>query len=142
MQTSPCVVGLPQVSPLLLQTLCVVFLLQELPEQVYLHPPLSIFVVEKRAFGHTVLVGTHVVSNVMKFSPRELEEEPEDVPKGELLGKVPGEAAGRFCQWQRFLALLLPSSQAAKSSPETCKMLSKSTTWGRIGLEAGCSPGL
>ncbi|XP_065548005.1 fer-1-like protein 4 [Lathamus discolor] len=53
----------------------------ELPEQVYLHPPLSIFVVEKRAFGRTVLVGTHVVSNVMKFSPRELEEEAEDVPK-------------------------------------------------------------
>ncbi|KFP51406.1 Fer-1-like 4, partial [Cathartes aura] len=53
----------------------------ELPEQVYLHPPLSIFVVEKRAFGRTVLVGTHIVSDVMKFSPRELEEEPEDVPK-------------------------------------------------------------
>ncbi|XP_075373403.1 fer-1-like protein 4 [Mycteria americana] len=53
----------------------------ELPEQVYLHPPLSIFVVEKRAFGHTVLVGTHVVSDVMKFSPRERQEEPEDVPK-------------------------------------------------------------
>ncbi|XP_071311537.1 fer-1-like protein 4 [Agelaius tricolor] len=53
----------------------------ELPEQVYLHPPLSIFVVEKRAFGRTVLVGSHVVSDVMKFSARELEEEPEDVPK-------------------------------------------------------------
>ncbi|NXF60903.1 FR1L4 protein, partial [Ciccaba nigrolineata] len=53
----------------------------ELPEQVYLHPPLSIFVVEKRAFGRMVMVGTHVVSDVMKFSPRELEEEPEDVPK-------------------------------------------------------------
>ncbi|KFP41375.1 Fer-1-like 4, partial [Chlamydotis macqueenii] len=53
----------------------------ELPEQVYLHPPLSIFVVEKRAFGRTVLVGTHVVSDVMKFSPRELEEELEEVPK-------------------------------------------------------------
>ncbi|NXP81229.1 FR1L4 protein, partial [Ramphastos sulfuratus] len=53
----------------------------ELPEQVYLHPPLSIFVVEKRAFGRTVLVGTHVVSDVMKFSPRELEEETEDVPR-------------------------------------------------------------
>ncbi|NWR56648.1 FR1L4 protein, partial [Bucorvus abyssinicus] len=53
----------------------------ELPEQVYLHPPLSIFVVEKRAFGRTVLVGTHVVSDVMKFSPKELEEELEDVPK-------------------------------------------------------------
>uniref|UniRef100_A0A672V2C0 C2 domain-containing protein n=1 Tax=Strigops habroptila TaxID=2489341 RepID=A0A672V2C0_STRHB len=65
----------------------------ELPEQVYLHPPLSIFVVEKRAFGRTVMVGTHVVSNVMKFSPRELEEEPEDVPKGELLGEDPIEAA-------------------------------------------------
>ncbi|NWV66140.1 FR1L4 protein, partial [Malurus elegans] len=53
----------------------------ELPEQVYLHPPLSIFVVEKRAFGRTVLVGSHVVSDVMKFSPGELEEEPEEVPK-------------------------------------------------------------
>ncbi|NXL34386.1 FR1L4 protein, partial [Glaucidium brasilianum] len=53
----------------------------ELPEQVYLHPPLSIFVVEKRAFGRMVMVGTHVVSDVMRFSPRELEEEPEDVPK-------------------------------------------------------------
>ncbi|NXA21116.1 FR1L4 protein, partial [Ibidorhyncha struthersii] len=53
----------------------------ELPEQVYLHPPLSIFVVEKRAFGRMVLVGTHVVSDVMKFSPRELEEEPEDMHK-------------------------------------------------------------
>uniref|UniRef100_A0A8C3NHD2 Uncharacterized protein n=1 Tax=Geospiza parvula TaxID=87175 RepID=A0A8C3NHD2_GEOPR len=64
------------------------FAFWELPEQVYLHPPLSIFVVEKRAFGRTVLVGSHVVSNVMKFSPRELEEEPEDVPKGKLLGEV------------------------------------------------------
>ncbi|XP_051489419.1 fer-1-like protein 4 [Apus apus] len=53
----------------------------ELPEQVYLHPPLSIFVVEKRAFGRTVLVGTHSVSDVMKFSPKELEEEPEVLPK-------------------------------------------------------------
>ncbi|XP_075624908.1 fer-1-like protein 4 isoform X2 [Balearica regulorum gibbericeps] len=57
------------------------FRIEELPEQVYLHPPLSIFVVEKRAFGRTVVVGTHVVSDVMKFSPSELEEEPEDVPK-------------------------------------------------------------
>ncbi|CAM4655023.1 unnamed protein product [Caretta caretta] len=56
----------------------------ELPEQVYLHPPLSIFVVEQRAFGRTVLVGTHVVSHIMKFSPKELEEleeEAENPPK-------------------------------------------------------------
>nr|XP_013816978.1 PREDICTED: fer-1-like protein 4 [Apteryx mantelli mantelli] len=61
----------------------------ELPEQVYLHPPLSIFVVEKRAFGRTVLVGTHIVSNVMKFSPRELEEEPEDEPKAQKVSSRP-----------------------------------------------------
>lgn len=78
--------------------------------------------VEKRAFGRTVLVGTHVVSDVMKFSPRELEEELEDVPKGELLGMVPEEAAGKFCQWQRILALLLPLSQAAESPPESHTM--------------------
>lgn len=53
--------------------------------------------VEKRAFGRMVLVGTHVVSDVMKFSPRELEEEPEDVHKGELTDEIPVEAAGRFC---------------------------------------------
>ena len=117
-------------------------LLQELPEQVYLHPPLSIFVVEKRAFGRTVLAGTHIVSDVMKFSPRELEEEPEYVLKGELLGEVPMEAAGRFCQWQRSVAVPLPTSQAAKPSPKIHKMPRKSTAWGRVGLEAGCDPGL
>lgn len=84
---------------------------------MYLHPPLSIFVVEKRAFGRTVLVGSHVVSDVMKFSPRELEEEQEDVPKGELIGEVLMETTGRFCQWQRSLALPLPLSHAPKSSP-------------------------
>ncbi|XP_071615826.1 fer-1-like protein 4 [Heliangelus exortis] len=61
----------------------------ELPEQVYLHPPLSISVVEKRAFGRTVLVGTHTVSDVMKFSPRELEEEPEVMPKAQKISSQP-----------------------------------------------------
>lgn len=97
--------------------------MQELPEQVYLHPPLSIFVVEKRAFGRTVLVGSHVVSNVMKFSPRELEKEPEDMPKGELLGEIVMETTGRFCQWQRSLALPLRLSQTAKSSPWNHKVI-------------------
>lgn len=91
--------------------------------------------VEKRAFGRTVLVGTHVVSDVMRFSPRELEEEPEDVPKGELLGEVPMEAAGRFCQWQRSLALPLPPNQAARFSPQSYKVPSKSMEWGRSGLD-------
>uniref|UniRef100_A0A670XR08 C2 domain-containing protein n=1 Tax=Pseudonaja textilis TaxID=8673 RepID=A0A670XR08_PSETE len=59
----------------------------ELPEQVYLHPPLSIFVVEKRAFGRSVLVGTHIVSHIMKFAPKEvdeMEEETDNPPKSEL----------------------------------------------------------
>ncbi|XP_075702523.1 fer-1-like protein 4 [Rhinoderma darwinii] len=50
----------------------------ELPEQVYLHPPLSIFVVEKRAFGRSVMVGSSVVSHLMKFAPKELEEKSEE----------------------------------------------------------------
>uniref|UniRef100_A0A8C0AN34 C2 domain-containing protein n=1 Tax=Buteo japonicus TaxID=224669 RepID=A0A8C0AN34_9AVES len=74
-----------------------------LPEQVYLHPPLSIFVVEKRAFGRTVLVGTHVVSDVMKFSPRELEEEPEDVgSQGTRVGCM-GVLGGCFLPLNHFL---------------------------------------
>ncbi|XP_068119730.1 fer-1-like protein 4 [Hyperolius riggenbachi] len=59
----------------------------ELPEQVYLHPPLSIFVVEQRAFGRSVLVGSAVVRDVMKFAPKELEEinEEADKPKQKKL---------------------------------------------------------
>ncbi|MEE6515328.1 hypothetical protein FKM82_023980 [Ascaphus truei] len=50
----------------------------DLPEQAYLHPPLSIFVVEKRAFGRTVMVGSTVVSNLMTFAPKELEDNDEN----------------------------------------------------------------
>ena len=63
-----------------------------MPEQSYLQPPLSILVIERRAFGRTVLVGSHIVPNMLQFTlqgredPPE-EEEPEDdtrdlVPKG------------------------------------------------------------
>ncbi|XP_014885626.1 fer-1-like protein 4 [Poecilia latipinna] len=56
----------------------------ELPEQSYLHPPLTVFVVEHRAFGHLALVGSHVVQNLMNYAPRECggeEEEQEKEPK-------------------------------------------------------------
>ncbi|KAF3856707.1 hypothetical protein F7725_017430 [Dissostichus mawsoni] len=56
----------------------------ELPEQAYLHPPLTVFVVEHRAFGRMALVGTHVVQSLMDYAPRELggeEEEEDDEPK-------------------------------------------------------------
>ncbi|XP_041526645.1 fer-1-like protein 4 [Microtus oregoni] len=64
----------------------------DLPEQSYLQPPLSILVIERRAFGRTVLVGSHIVSNMLQFTlqghedPPEEEEPEEDtrdlVPKG------------------------------------------------------------
>ncbi len=58
--------------------------LQELPELVYLHPPLTIFIMEQRAFGRLVLVGTHVVQNLVQFGPRDQEEwkDEEEVPEG------------------------------------------------------------
>ncbi|XP_041834380.1 fer-1-like protein 4 [Melanotaenia boesemani] len=53
----------------------------ELPEQSYLHPPLTVFVVEHRAFGHLALVGTHVVQNLMDYYLEREAEEEEDEPK-------------------------------------------------------------
>ncbi|KAF0034740.1 hypothetical protein F2P81_012498 [Scophthalmus maximus] len=56
----------------------------ELPEQAYLHPPLTLFVVEHRAFGRLALVGSHVVQSLMYYAPPELggrEEEEEEEPK-------------------------------------------------------------
>ncbi|XP_047438117.1 fer-1-like protein 4 [Mugil cephalus] len=56
----------------------------ELPEQSYLHPPLTVFVVERRAFGQLALVGSHVVQSLMDYGPRQNEvdpEEEEDEPK-------------------------------------------------------------
>ncbi|XP_029357924.1 fer-1-like protein 4 [Echeneis naucrates] len=50
----------------------------ELPEQAYLHPPLTLFVVEQRAFGQLALVGTHVVQSLMDYAPPELGGEPEE----------------------------------------------------------------
>ncbi|XP_041638940.1 fer-1-like protein 4 [Cheilinus undulatus] len=50
----------------------------KLPEQAYLHPPLTLFVVEHRAFGRLALVGTHVVQSLMTFAPAELGGEPEE----------------------------------------------------------------
>ncbi|XP_008568705.1 PREDICTED: fer-1-like protein 4 [Galeopterus variegatus] len=64
----------------------------DLPEQPYLQPPLSILVIEHRAFGRTVLVGSHIVPHMLRFTlqghedPPEEEEEEEEtgdlVPKG------------------------------------------------------------
>ncbi|KAK2861740.1 hypothetical protein Q5P01_001273 [Channa striata] len=50
----------------------------ELPEQAYLHPPLTLFVVEQRAFGRLALVGSHVVQSLMDYAPRDQGGEPEE----------------------------------------------------------------
>lgn len=65
---------------------------QDLPEQPYLQPPLSILVIERRAFGRTVLVGSHIVPHMLRFTlqgqedPREEERTEEEtrglVPQG------------------------------------------------------------
>ncbi|XP_047708318.1 fer-1-like protein 4 isoform X4 [Prionailurus viverrinus] len=65
---------------------------RDLPEQPYLQPPLSILVIERRAFGRTVLVGSHVVSHMLRFILRAHEDPPKEegeeeetvdlVPKG------------------------------------------------------------
>ncbi|KAF7709656.1 fer-1-like protein 6 [Silurus meridionalis] len=39
----------------------------ELPENEYLHPPLTITVVDWRAFGRSTLVGSHVINNLSLF---------------------------------------------------------------------------
>uniref|UniRef100_A0A8C9VWZ8 Fer-1 like family member 6 n=1 Tax=Scleropages formosus TaxID=113540 RepID=A0A8C9VWZ8_SCLFO len=39
----------------------------ELPENEHLHPPLSITVVDWRAFGRSTLVGNHVINSLKKF---------------------------------------------------------------------------
>ncbi|XP_030632044.1 LOW QUALITY PROTEIN: fer-1-like protein 4 [Chanos chanos] len=61
----------------------------DLPELVYLHPPLTIFVMEQRAFGRLVLVGTHVVQNLMQFAPKDLEEWKEEEEEPEVQERPP-----------------------------------------------------
>nr|XP_012610306.1 fer-1-like protein 4 [Microcebus murinus] len=60
----------------------------DLPEQPYLQPPLSILVIERRAFGRTVLVGSHIVPHMMRFTFRGHEDPPEDEGEEEETGDL------------------------------------------------------
>ncbi|XP_004746599.2 fer-1-like protein 4 [Mustela putorius furo] len=60
----------------------------DLPEQPYLQPPLSILVIERRAFGRTVLVGSHVVSHMLRFILRGHEDLPEEEGQEEEAGDL------------------------------------------------------
>ncbi|XP_040103383.1 fer-1-like protein 4 isoform X1 [Oryx dammah] len=63
----------------------------DLPEQPYLQPPLSVLVIERRAFGRTVLVGSHVVPHMLRFTLRGQEDAPEEQEEetGDLVPKEP-----------------------------------------------------
>lgn len=49
------------------KSLTAVVALQELPEDEYLLPPLTLTVVDWRAFGRSTLVGSHVINNLALF---------------------------------------------------------------------------
>ena len=49
------------------RTLFCSIVLQELPENEHLHPPLSITVVDWRAFGRSTLVGNHIINTLKAF---------------------------------------------------------------------------
>ncbi|CAD7669432.1 unnamed protein product [Nyctereutes procyonoides] len=60
----------------------------DLPEQPYLQPPLSILVIERRAFGRTVFVGSHIVSHMLRFILRGHEDPPEKEGEEEETGNL------------------------------------------------------
>ncbi|XP_053090555.1 fer-1-like protein 6 isoform X2 [Pangasianodon hypophthalmus] len=72
----------------------------ELPENEYLHPPLTITVVDWRAFGRSTLVGSHVINNLGLFKytppslppPRQLPPEPAIIELAPLPGQEGTEA--------------------------------------------------
>ncbi|KAM9590431.1 fer-1-like protein 4 isoform 2-T2 [Trichechus inunguis] len=62
----------------------------DLPEQPYLQPPLSILVIERRAFGRTVLVGSHIVPHMQRFTLRGHEHPfKEEEEEEEIMDRVP-----------------------------------------------------
>ncbi|XP_054430122.1 fer-1-like protein 4 [Pteronotus mesoamericanus] len=67
----------------------------DLPEQPYLQPPLSILVIERRAFGRTVLVGSHIVPHMMRFTLRGQEDPPEEEGEEETGDLMPKEPEGQ-----------------------------------------------
>ncbi|KAI4562641.1 hypothetical protein MJT46_011603 [Ovis ammon polii x Ovis aries] len=67
----------------------------DLPEQPYLQPPLNVLVIERRAFGRTVLVGSHVVPHMLRFTLRGQEDAPEEQEEEETGDLVPREPQGQ-----------------------------------------------
>uniref|UniRef100_A0A8C2XFC0 Fer-1 like family member 6 n=1 Tax=Cyclopterus lumpus TaxID=8103 RepID=A0A8C2XFC0_CYCLU len=64
----------------------------ELPENEHLHPPLSITVVDWRAFGRSTLVGNHIINNLkaFKYTPPPATERPGTTSSAHFLFRPPG----------------------------------------------------
>ncbi|KAF3824842.1 hypothetical protein GH733_010176 [Mirounga leonina] len=73
----------PDVRPVLRE-----FCVEDFPKQPYLQPPLSILVIECRAFGCTVLVSSHIVSHMLQFILRGHEDPPEEEGEEEETGDL------------------------------------------------------
>ncbi|KAL6100438.1 fer1l6 [Pungitius sinensis] len=67
----------------------------ELPENEHLHPPLSITVVDWRAFGRSTLVGNHVINNLkaFKYTPPPALPAPAPTPPPPKRTEPPGPSA-------------------------------------------------
>lgn len=68
-----------------------IFIPKDLPENELLHPPLNIRVVDCRAFGRYILVGSHAVTSLRRF----IYTTPD---KNSNNWATAGEAAGRFLE--------------------------------------------
>ncbi|XP_026231915.1 LOW QUALITY PROTEIN: fer-1-like protein 6 [Anabas testudineus] len=64
----------------------------ELPENEHLHPPLSITVVDWRAFGRSTLVGNHIINNLraFKYTPPPAMPAPVHTRKSQRSASTPG----------------------------------------------------
>uniref|UniRef100_A0A5F9CH26 C2 domain-containing protein n=1 Tax=Oryctolagus cuniculus TaxID=9986 RepID=A0A5F9CH26_RABIT len=94
----------------------------DLPEQPYLQPPLSILVIERRAFGRTVLVGSHIVPHMLRFTlqgPEDApEEEGEEEDPGDLVLSTPEESCRHpEGNWVLGVGLLEPARVAVTEAP-------------------------
>ncbi|KAM4558422.1 fer-1-like protein 6 isoform 1-T1 [Odontesthes bonariensis] len=75
----------------------------ELPENEHLHPPLSITVVDWRAFGRSTLVGNHIINNLQAFKdsrpsapPVQIHKPPRDTPGPALPPPPPAAEAALY----------------------------------------------
>ncbi|XP_058247416.1 fer-1-like protein 6 isoform X2 [Hemibagrus wyckioides] len=96
----------------------------ELPENEYLHPPLTITVVDWRAFGRSTLVGSHVINNLglFKYTPSSLPPPRPQPPEPASIEPAPlPEQEGTEAQPSEDISITIEQEKISKPShtPET-----------------------